>query len=175
MKSLGRGVLFSLVAALALATPGAAGNQDTKQYKKKYQTIEVLRFDIQPGVDFPADYLITMTEELVTHLQKTQKFKQVLREGETPADVEAPGMRLTGTVTKYKKGSRAKRYLIGFGAGKTKVAAHVQWLDRETGEVLFEADVDGKVLLGGLIKSESVGATRGLAKEVAKVTKKKFF
>jgi hypothetical protein len=39
---------------------------------------------------------------------------------------------------------------------------------------VFEDDVDGKVILdytGG----ESIGATQGLAHEVAKVTKKKFF
>lgn len=34
---------------------------------------------------------------------------------------------------------------------------------------------DGKVILGGLIKSESIGVTRGLAKEVAKIATEKFF
>jgi hypothetical protein len=61
------------------------------------------------------------------------------------------------------------------GAGQTKVKAHIKFIDRDTGEVLFEDDVDGKVVGGGLFKSESIGATEGLAKEVAKVTKGQFF
>jgi maltose-binding protein MalE len=46
--------------------------------------------------------------------------------------------------------------------------------DAATGNVLFEKDVEGKVIIG-LMGGDSAGATRGLAKEVAKVTKKKFF
>ncbi len=173
MRSSSLAVLLALLLAVALAlAPPTAAAKD--QYKNKYKTIEVTRFDIQEGVEFSADWLITLTEELVMQLQNTKKFKEVLRQGETPAAPDLPSLQLTGTVTEYQKGSRAKRYLIGFGAGKTKVVAHVKWLDRATGQVLFEDDVDGKVVMGGL-GGESIGATRGLAKEVAKVTKGKFF
>jgi curli biogenesis system outer membrane secretion channel CsgG len=165
-------VLLGFAAALMQVAPTVEAQ---KNHKNKYHNIEVARFDTKEGVQFPADYLITMTEELVTQLQETGKFKQVLREGEIPAEAGVPTIRLTGTVTEFKKGSHAKRFLLGPGFGKTKVKAHVKFIDAATGEVLFEDDVDGKVVLGGLIKSESIGATRGLAKEVAKVTKKQFF
>jgi curli biogenesis system outer membrane secretion channel CsgG len=83
-------------------------------------------------------------------------------------------LKLNGTVTHYDKGSRAKRYLVGFGAGKTKIVAHITVADKETGEVLFEDDVDGKVVMGGM-GGDSLGATRGLAKEVAGKIKESFF
>lgn len=164
-------LIWGLVVVLA-AGVAVAGTNITKG---KYQAIEVTRFDIQPGVEkFSADWLITMNEEIIKQLQETGKFKQILREGETPADANAPMLKLVGTVTEYKPGSRAARYMVGFGAGKTKVKAHVKFLDKATNEVLFEDNVDGKVIMG-IVGGESVGATRGLAKEVASKTKKTFF
>jgi hypothetical protein len=81
---------------------------------------------------------------------------------------------LSGTITKYDKGNRAARYFVGFGAGATKVVAHIKFIETATGSVLFEKDVDGKVVIG-VFGGDSKGSTRGLAKEVAKVTKRTFF
>ena len=154
---------------------GAASADEPKPAKGSFQNIEVTRFAIKEGVEnFSADWLITMTDEMVKQLQETRSFKEVLREGEHPAAADASTLKLAGTVTEFKAGSRAKRYLVGFGAGKTVIKAHVQWVDQANGNVVFEDDVDGKVIIGA-IGGESIGATRGLAKEVAKVTKKQFF
>ena len=164
-------LLIGLVAALLLGTPATA----QKQVKGKYNAIEVTRFDIQKDVEkFDAAWLMTLTEELVKQLQETNKFKQILREGEMPAEAGAPTLKLVGTIIKFKPGSRAARYMVGFGAGSTVVKAHIKIIDKSSGEVLFEDDVDGKVVMG-VIGGESVGATRGLAKEVASKTKKQFF
>jgi len=54
------------------------------------------------------------------------------------------------------------------------VVADIKFLDKVTVEVLYQGSVDGKVIIG-FFGGESLGATRGLAKEVAKVTKQKFF
>jgi curli biogenesis system outer membrane secretion channel CsgG len=161
--------VWGAIAALVLTA--FAGE---KKHKNKYPSIEVIRFDIKEGVNFPADYLHTLTEELVSQLKETGKFTEVLREGETPEKPDLPTLRLVGTVTEFQPGSQTKRYLVGFGAGKTKIVAHVKFLDKATGEVLFEDDVDGKVWRGAA-GGESIGATRGLAKEVAKVGKQQFF
>lgn len=163
-----------LVTLLAICL-GPAVAAPVKPDKGHYGVIEVNRFDVEEGVDFPTDYLLTLTEDLVQQLQETRKFKEVIREGESPVSADLPVLRLVGTVTKFQKGSRAKRYFVGFGAGKTKVVARVQWVDAASSEVVAEDDVDGKVILGGLVKGESIGATRGLAKEVAKKTRKLFF
>jgi len=171
MRNLTRAAAMGV--GLMVLLPLSRVSAGEKQYKDKYQNIEVMRFVVKEGIEFPPDYLVTMMEELVTQLKETKKFQEVLREGEKPDNAEAPTLRLTGTVTEYRKGSRAKRYLVGFGAGKTKIVAHIQFSDPAVG-VLYEDDVDGKVVMGGM-GGESVGATRGLAKEVAKVTKQQFF
>jgi hypothetical protein len=63
--------------------------------------------------------------------------------------------------------------MVGFGAGKTKIVPHVKFVDSATGAVQFEKNVDGKVWIG-FMGGESIGATHGLAKQVAKVASKNF-
>jgi curli biogenesis system outer membrane secretion channel CsgG len=162
-------VLLAIVTGLGSPTAFAG---DDEQVAHKYNTVEVVRFDTKEGVDFPPDFSVRLNEELVTELQKSKRFAEVLREGEAPKEEGAPALKLVGTVTEFKKGSQMKRYLIGFGAGKTKIVAAIKFVDRATGDVVYEDDVDGKVIMG-FAGGESAGATHGLAAEVAKVAKKK--
>ena len=163
-------VALSTSTALAQDTKGAAAGGD----KGKYQDIEVTTFDAKEGVTVPEGFLKTLMATVVTEMQKTKKFKQVLTDGQVAAPAGKPTLRLMGTITKFKAGSRAKRYLVGFGAGKSKVIAHVKFADKETGNVLWEQDVDGDVVMG-LFGGDSGGATRELAEAVAKSAKKRFF
>ncbi|MGB7923051.1 MAG: DUF4410 domain-containing protein [Pyrinomonadaceae bacterium] len=176
MEKVFQTALFGLLAALALvAFPATAAAQKKDDgLKNQYQNIEIAAFDVKEGIDFPADYMSGMMNEIVSELQGLKKFKQVTRTGETLADPSAPTLQLSGTVTKYKAGSRAKRYFVGFGAGKTKVVAHVKFIDKATGNVVFERDVDGKVAIG-LFGGESKTSLRDVGKEIAEVTKKRFF
>jgi hypothetical protein len=167
-------ILGLIVFLLGCAPVFAQTAKGTADMKNKYQNIEITRFDIQEGIKFPPESRDVIMAQVVEELKQIKKFKQVANTGETISDATGPTVRLSGTITKYKAGSRAKRYFIGFGAGATKVNAHLKFVDAATGEVLFEKDVDGKVWIG-LFGGDSSGATRGLAKEVAKVTKKQFF
>lgn len=94
------------------------------------------------------------------------------REGE-PLPSAEPILLVTGTITKYYKGSQAKRYLVGFGAGATVIGAHIKCYDAATNELLLERDVDGKVVMG-IMGGKSEGANNGLAQEVARDIKQKF-
>ena len=162
-------LLFILVGCLTTFA------QTTKtDLKDKYQNIEVVSFDIQEDTKFPVESRDVIMSQVVEELKQLKKFKQVSNTGETVAQDAGPTVRLTGVITKYKPGSRAKRYLVGFGAGSTKVVAHITLIDVTSGATVFEKDVDGKVWIG-LFGGDSSGATRGLAKEVAKVTKKALF
>lgn len=144
--------------------------------KGKYQNAEVAPFAAQDGVQVTAEQLKELTDAVVKELQEIKKFRQVSLEGAapSPADAQAPTLKVTATVTKFKAGSRAKRYLVGFGAGKSKVIARVRFLDRETGGVLHEFDADGDVVMG-VFGGKSGGAKSELAGQVAKAARKKFF
>jgi hypothetical protein len=163
-----------LCLAALTATVAPAQTRPSQSYRNKYQAIEITRFDVKAGADLPPDYLTELMKDVANQLYDTNKFKQVARPGEAPADPGAPLLRLVGTVTEFKKGSQMKRYMIGFGAGKTKIVVHVKFIDAATGSVILERDVDGKVVIG-VLGGKSEGATNGVAKEIAKVVKKEFF
>ena len=117
-----------------------------------------------------------MTNAVARELKGIKRFKQVLREGEALTDAAAPPLKITGTVIKYKPGSRAQRYLLGIG-GKTQIIATVNFIDRETGKVLHVFTADGDVSAGdiGILGSNCGDAKYELAEQVAKFAKKKFF
>jgi hypothetical protein len=163
-----------VVALVLLLASGVGAQKPNSENKNKYKDIEIMKFDVKQGVEFPEEHLGGMMDEIVKELQELKKFNQVFRATESQTDSSAPTLRLEGTVIEYKKGSQAKRYLVGFGAGKTKVVAHVKFIDKATGNVVFEKDVDGKVVLG-FLGGKSKTSLRDVGKEIAEVSKKQFF
>ena len=168
---------LALVMAVTLGSlvPGQAA--EVTSPRGVYRNIEVRRFAVAEGVAFPQEYMAALMGDVRTALAKLGQFEQVLGDAEVPADPKTRTLQLTGTVVKYAKGSRFMRYMVGpaslAGPGKTKVVVELEYRDRDTGEVLHVARVDGKVWIG-FFGGNSMGATKGLAKEVAKVTGKKF-
>lgn len=162
-----------IASAFVLTSFAAAEKKAGKTAEEKYEYVQVNRFDVGQGVDLPADYQLTIIEDLNKELAKIKGMKQVLREGEALPETQRV-LLVTGVVTKYKKGNQATRYLVGFGAGSTVIDAHIKCYDATTKELLFERDVDGKVIMG-IMGGKSEGANNGLAKEIAKDIKQKFF
>ena len=167
-------VSLSALGIVLLFAGVAAAQKPIPANKDKYKDIEVKKFDIASGVEFPEEQLNTMMGEIVEELKHLKKFNQVFLGGDTQTEAGLPTLQLVGTVTEYKKGSQAKRYLVGFGAGKTKIKAHVKFIDRATGNLVFEKDVDGKVVFG-LFGGRSKTSLRDVGKEIAEVSKKQFF
>jgi hypothetical protein len=168
-------ILFALFALFCwpLVTATQAQKKDGG-VKNQYKNIEVVKFDVKEGIEFPADYLTGMIYETVMALQRLKRFEQVLHEGETQTDAVGPTIRLTGTVTKYQAGSRAKRYLIGFGAGKTRIVTHITFIDKATGKMLYETDASGAVSWG-VFGGESKVSLGSLGKKIAEITRHEFF
>jgi hypothetical protein len=167
-----RSLCFALAIILATqpAIEATAAPHPVKM--TQYHVLMVNLFTVQNGVDFPLDYLATMQEELMVQVKKKNPiFTEVLRPGEKPTDPDAKIVYLDGIVTEFHPGSRTLRYVIGPGVGKTKIVAHVRLYDPSADKTFLEKFVDGKVIMG-FIGGESIGATRGLAKEVAKDTHK---
>lgn len=159
---------------LLVILPSALVAGQGDKIRAKYTCIEMTSFDVREGVQFPPAYRISLLEDLVEQLENTNRFEDVLRPGEQPSPADVPTVKLTGTITEFEAGSRAKRYLIGFGAGATKLIAQVQFVDRASGGLLLDCMVNSKVTTGG-VGGESIGVTQGLAKEVAKVINRRLF
>ena len=70
-----------------------------------------------------------------------------------------------GTLLSYEKGSRAKRYFIGFGAGKAFSTVKCAFIDKSTGEQVLEATFDGELSLG-VFGGEAKRAYEGVVKAI---------
>jgi hypothetical protein len=55
---------------------------------------------------------------------------------------------MQGTIIRYTEGSQAKRYWIGFGAGKAHCTIQVIFINKETGEELSRTNFDGMLVMG---------------------------
>lgn len=167
--------LFLALALLISSYESIASPQHRRDdLKNRYDSIEVAPFTVRQGIDLPAEYMQSMMASVFKNLRRTQKFKHVLTQGDAEPSDSGRIIHLLGVVTQYKHGGRGKR-LIAIGlAGDTKVVAHVKFLDKATGEVLVEADVDG-VIYTGFLGGSPKGAPSGIGKDIAKIAKKLFF
>jgi hypothetical protein len=159
------GGVMLLVAAM-LISPASA------QSRKTYQNLVVQAFAAPDSGDFPADFAAALQTNIVKHLQDTNRFNKVtfLEKGQpVPADAD---LILTGKIVKFNAGSRATRYMVGFGAGATKIKADVTFTDPVANKVILEQEVHGSVAIG-VLGGDSKGATNGLAKDLAGEVKKK--
>jgi hypothetical protein len=134
-----------------------------------YSHLVIQSFDTSAAADFPKDFANSLRQNIVKHLQDTGRFRSVslIEEGEAvPADAD---LILTGKVVRFKKGSRAERYMVP-GMGATSIRAWIEFTDL-AGKSLLKREVSGKVVIG-VFGGNSKGATNGLAKDLAKSVKK---
>ncbi len=161
----------TIAAFVVLAIPaGAAGKS---KWQPKYEFIQVKQLDVPQGINLPPDYRVTIVEDLIKQLGKIKGVKQVFREGETLPQGQ-PVLLITGTVTKFKKGNQAERYLVGWGVGETLIQAQLKCYDAATNSLLFDQKVDGREAMG-IMGGKSENANSSLAAEIASYIKQNFF
>jgi hypothetical protein len=159
-------VLLCAVLMFAASAIAQAGGEP-------YKVVEIEKFTVQQGVEFSDHEVTELMSYLVTNFNKSRRFENVFLATDAASQTAgAHRAKVTGTVTKYKKGSRAARYLVGFGAGRTKLVANVKVVDAETGNVLVEQSVDGYVY-GGLFGGETDSAKADMSSEIIKSMTKK--
>lgn len=157
---------------VALGLSGTGGSLLTAEAGSKplasYQVVVVEKFTVEPTdatVGFPRGNEAQVQGEVVDRLREKRLFEQVIDATETeaveatakteaapsaPAEASASSapvrqeVRLSGTVILYTKGSRAKRYLVGFGAGAAKLKVRFIFRDAATGQEVFRTERQGK-------------------------------
>ncbi|MEP6704504.1 MAG: DUF4410 domain-containing protein [Acidobacteriota bacterium] len=155
---------------LAGASFGQAGAA-----KQPYKAIELEKFTVRPGVEFADKDLDELMRATARHLIASKRFDSVTMRGDAPTvETSGPKLKISGEITKYVKGSQAARYLVGFGAGKTKIMADIKMTDATTGEVVFHQAVDGDVTWGAF-GGDSDAAKGGVADEMIREMKKRGF
>ena len=158
-------VELSLLIALTLASP--VGRAQEKQPGKKASAIQVKMIGANE-VPIPAEFKVSLYEQLIDQLQKKGIFQHVYRDGDRTASSASDLIALQCTVAGFKKGSETMRQVTTV-AGATSITLLCQFRD-QTGASLLDRKIEGKVkFFGGNLK-----ATYDFAKKTARVAEENF-
>jgi hypothetical protein len=114
-------------------------------------------------IKLPAEFQVSLYENLIQQLQKNGGFQHVYREGDRNSAGVPNLIVLHSTVRGFKKGSEMARQVTTV-AGATSISVHCEFTDKD-GELLLARDINGKVrIFGGNLR-----ATYDFAKKAASV------
>lgn len=106
---------------------------------------------------------------LIEKILKKKKFSRVL---DSKIQKEADNIRnallINCTLVKFNPGSRAVRYLVGWGAGKAVFKVECVFLDKNKGEEIYRAQFESK-LAGGFFGGNKKDSVKGSVNSIAKV------
>jgi hypothetical protein len=156
---------LSVVTLALAARPLSAGPAHPVKAKASAIQVEMIRSD---EIKLPAEFQISLYENLVRQLEKQGGFEHVYRDGDRRAANAPDLIVLHSTVRGFKAGSeRARR--VTTVAGATSITIHCEFKNTD-GKVLLEKDVNGKVwFFGGNLR-----ATYDFAKKTARVAHDNF-
>jgi hypothetical protein len=144
---------------------GAFDAQAAPRPAKKVTAIQVLMIQ-SDEIKLPAEFQVSLYENLIQQLQKQRGFEHVYRDGDRNATGDL--VILHSTVRGFKKGSEMARQVTTV-AGKTSIDVHCQFTDKDGATVLGH-DLNGKVrFFGGNLR-----ATLDFAKKAAKLARDNF-
>lgn len=138
--------------------------QGVKPAKMNASAISVLMIQ-SDEVELPAEFQVSLYENLIQQLQKKGGFQHVYREGDRNSAGVPNLIVLHSTVRGFKKGSEMERQVTTV-AGATSISVHCEFTDKD-GEVLLARDIKGKVLIFG----GNLRATYDFAKKAAGVAR----
>jgi hypothetical protein len=115
-------------------------------------------------IKIPAEFQVSLYENLVQQMQKKGELQHVYRDGERDSTGAPNLVVLHSTVRGFKRGSEMARQVTTV-AGATSISVHCEFTDKD-GRLLLARDIKGKVwFFGGNLK-----ATYDFAKKAASVT-----
>src|SRR5262245_47975517 len=155
----------ALIAATFAIGASAAPKDETPQYK----TAEAKHFTTAEGVELSPAFVDYFYAELRNELTKAKFVKEVIGEGETVEEADAPrSLVISGTVTEFKKGSVVKSALIGFGAGFKSLKMDADVARRSDKQSLCVIHVHVKIDPRWNEKVMAKGAAHEMVKEMKK-------
>jgi hypothetical protein len=159
--------LLSVLMALSFTGPLLRAQTAKQPVKTKTSGVQVkmIRSD---AITLPAEFKVSLYENLIDQLQKKAVFKHVYRDGDRSANNGDDLITLQCSVVKFKKGNETLREVTTV-AGATSMTLRCQFMDK-AGNTVLVRDITGKVRFFG----DNLKATYDFAKKAAKVADEKF-
>jgi hypothetical protein len=159
-------VVFSVLLAMLFAG-SLLHAQENQPARTRASAIQVMMIRAD-GVPLPAEFQVSLYENLIDQLQKKSVFQHVYRDGQGSAAAEPDLIALQCTVQRFEKGSEKMRQVTTV-AGATSITLRCQFRDKG-GNALLERNITGKVrFFGGNLK-----ATYDFAKKAANIAGEHF-
>ena len=156
---------LAVVSVAFVARPLCAGEAQPVKAKASAIQVEMIHSD---EIKLPAEFQISLYENLVRQLEKQGGFEHVYRDGDRRAKDAPDLVILHSTVRGFKEGSERTRRVTTV-AGATSITIHCEFKNPD-GKVLLEKDVNGKVwFFGGNLR-----ATYDFAKKTARMAHDNF-
>jgi hypothetical protein len=156
-----------MMVALLCGGMSLQAQEKPKPVKIKASAIQVDMIQ-SDEIKLPAEFQVSLYEDLIAQLQKKGGFAQVYREGDRQADKATDLVTLHSTVRGFKEGSERLREVTTV-AGATSIRIHCVFTDK-AGKTLLESDITGNVrFFGGNLR-----ATYDFAKKTAEIVKQNF-
>jgi hypothetical protein len=142
-----------LMVAFALLLAGCGSSRYTvieppKESVRDFKTLEIRDFKSNLQDQDSIRLADQFGDRLYKAIQEDRKahpgesiFEQVVRGDSATGDV----LVLDGTVMSFEKGSRAKRYFIGFGAGKAFCTIQSTFTNKANGHEILKTNFDGEL------------------------------
>ena len=139
---------------------------ETKQPAKRQ--VSAVEVKMIPSGELPAEFQVSLYENLIDQLQKRAVFQRVYRDGDTHASNDVYLITIECSVVKFKKGNETLREVTTI-MGATSITLRCEFRDK-SGNLLLSRDITGKVrFFGGNLKG-----TYDFAKKAAKVADENF-
>ena len=156
MKALINKISLILIMTTIAVASGCASHKYTvleppSKDLTEYQVLEIRDFTTFLGdsesKELAARFADKLYENVIEHREENPDkviFDKVVRDTDETEGVAV----LNCVVVSYEEGSRAKRYWIGFGAGKAYCTIRSTFTDKSTSERILEMNFDGELGMG---------------------------
>jgi hypothetical protein len=149
-------MITGILMAAFLLVSGCASHrytvvEPTKKELTDYYILEIRDFKSNLQDSESKEIAARFADRLLQNIMKDREehsdkpiFEDVVRETDKTDGV----LLLDGTLISLEKGSRAKRYFIGFGAGKAYCTIQSIFTDKATNEPISKLNFDGELSMG---------------------------
>jgi len=144
---------YALMLTVLLVAGCAASRTQVLEPKKagfeNYSVLEITDLKNNIGPQVPAEVMRRVPDAIAEKVRALNLFQAVNRvPAVSEAAPETNTLILEGTIIEYETGSRALRYLVGFGAGKAFATVQLKAIDKATKEEIFRGNIAAEQSMG---------------------------